>query len=182
MWKQVWETRKARLNMTTFLGLHLTPFRSWSRFYSRFKVPKFDWICLWVWKLGCKRISTDITPPHPVGMRVLQRKGYILYHKPISTFSCSLTSNITSHSEKNLAFHSLLRWKMIVLPNSHYLTYTVLLWRFGECTFQLGSERLKGVLDFLVLTIEPKYVIFNFTSFSCQFSAGFLWRPRGGNS
>ena len=34
----------------------------------------------------------------------------------ISNFSCSLTSNITSHSMKNLAFHSLLRWKMIILP------------------------------------------------------------------
>ena len=31
-------------------------------------------------------------------------------------FSCSLTSNITSHSMKNMAFHSLLRWKMIILP------------------------------------------------------------------
>ena len=29
---------------------------------------------------------------------------------------CSLTRNITSHSMENLAFHSLLRWKMIILP------------------------------------------------------------------
>ena len=34
----------------------------------------------------------------------------------ISDFPCSLTRNITSHSMKNLAFHSLLRWKMIILP------------------------------------------------------------------
>ena len=34
----------------------------------------------------------------------------------IITFSYSLTGNITSHSMRNLAFHSLLRWKMITLP------------------------------------------------------------------
>ena len=28
----------------------------------------------------------------------------------------NLTWNITSHSMENLAFHSLLRWKMIILP------------------------------------------------------------------
>ena len=34
----------------------------------------------------------------------------------ISNFPCSLTKNTTSHSMKNLACHSLLRWKMIILP------------------------------------------------------------------
>ena len=34
----------------------------------------------------------------------------------ISNFLCSLTRNFTSHSMENLAFHSLLRWKMITLP------------------------------------------------------------------
>ena len=34
----------------------------------------------------------------------------------ISNFLCSLTTNITSHSTKNLAFHRLLRLKMITLP------------------------------------------------------------------
>ena len=34
----------------------------------------------------------------------------------ISNFSCSLTRNSTSHSMKNLAFHSLLRWKVVTLP------------------------------------------------------------------
>ena len=33
---------------------------------------------------------------------------------------------------KNLAFHSLLRWKMIILP---ILTYTFLFEMLGECTF-----------------------------------------------
>ena len=52
-----------------------------------------------------------------------------------SNFSCSLTSHITSHSMKNLAFHSLLRLKDDSCPSSHDLTYTFLLKRLGECTF-----------------------------------------------
>ena len=34
----------------------------------------------------------------------------------MSNFPCSLSRNITSHSMENLAFRSLLRWKMIILP------------------------------------------------------------------
>ena len=34
----------------------------------------------------------------------------------MSNYPCSLTRNMTSHIIKNLAFHSLLRWKMIILP------------------------------------------------------------------
>ena len=43
---------------------------------------------------------------------------------------------ITSHSMKNLAFHSLLRLKDDSCTSSHYLTYTFLLKRLGECTFR----------------------------------------------
>ena len=39
-----------------------------------------------------------------------------LYSDQCKNFPCSLTRNITSHSMKNLAFHSLLEWKMIILP------------------------------------------------------------------
>ena len=42
----------------------------------------------------------------------------------ISNFPCSLTRNITSHSLKNLAFHSFLRWNMIVLTDSHLYFWT----------------------------------------------------------
>ena len=52
-----------------------------------------------------------------------------------SNFSWSLTSNITSHSMKNVAFQSWLRWKTIVLRNSHCITYTFLYKRLGEYTF-----------------------------------------------
>ena len=50
-------------------------------------------------------------------------------------FPCSLTRNITSHSMKNLAFHSLLRWKMIILPilTTSFIHFS--LGRLGECTF-----------------------------------------------
>ena len=61
-----------------------------------------------------------------------------------SNFPCSLTSNITSNSWKNSAFHSLLRCKMAILTNSHYLTYTFLFERLGECTLsELESESVK---------------------------------------
>ena len=36
---------------------------------------------------------------------------------------------------KNMAFHSLLRWQTIVLPNSHCITHTFLYKGLGECTF-----------------------------------------------
>ena len=43
----------------------------------------------------------------------------------IWNFPCSLTRNMTSHSmKKNLAFHSLTRWKMIMLQFSLPVTYT----------------------------------------------------------
>ena len=54
---------------------------------------------------------------------------------PISNFPYGLTRNITSHSMKNLTIHSLLRWEMIILPNSHYTTYAFHFKKLGECTF-----------------------------------------------
>ena len=54
----------------------------------------------------------------------------------MSNFSCSLTRNITSHSMKNLAVHSLPSWQMIILP---ILTTSLILFSFeglGECTFR----------------------------------------------
>ena len=55
-------------------------------------------------------------------------KAYISFHsqdcgQSTSNFPCSLTRNITSHSMKNVAFHSLLsRMKDDYATNSHYLT------------------------------------------------------------
>ena len=64
----------------------------------------------------------------------------------ISKFPCSLTRNITSHNYmKNFAFHSLLWWKIIILPIVIIITiiitslslprHTFLFKRLGECTF-----------------------------------------------
>ena len=50
-------------------------------------------------------------------------------------FFCSLSRNISSHSIENLAFHSLLRWNMTVLP---ILTTSLIhfsRWFVGKCTF-----------------------------------------------
>ena len=53
----------------------------------------------------------------------------------ISNFSCSLTRNITSHSMENLAFHLLLRWRMIILPIRSLPHQYICLKRLVECTF-----------------------------------------------
>ena len=53
----------------------------------------------------------------------------------MSNFSCSLTRNITSHSIKNLAFHSLLSWQMIILPILTTSLIRFSLEGLGECTF-----------------------------------------------
>ena len=67
------------------------------------------------WRLSLKLKSKTIT----------KATGPVAAHtQSSSNFSCSLTSNITSHNTKNLAFHSLLRLKDDYVPNSHYVTYT----------------------------------------------------------
>ena len=57
-------------------------------------------------------IKTDINPFTP--------KSYQVQISP-----CGLR-NITSHSMKNLVFHSLLRWKMSILPNSYSLLVSII--------------------------------------------------------
>ena len=54
-------------------------------------------------------------------------------------------SHRITHSTKNLAFHSLLRWKDYYTTNSHYLTYTFLFKRLGECTFWTQGTYLEVV-------------------------------------
>ena len=53
----------------------------------------------------------------------------------ISNFPCSPTRIITSDSVKNLAFHSLLRSNMVVLPNLTTSRIHFFFKRLGECTF-----------------------------------------------
>ena len=61
----------------------------------------------------------------------------------MSNVPCSLTRNITSHSMKNLAFHSLLRRKMILLPilTTSLIHFSLKGWE--NVPFELGNERVK---------------------------------------
>ena len=96
-----------------------SPSNSWLMNYSSILFD-FDWtakfeFCRFEWNLRLFSLSLFILPLLP---RVIDFK-----------FPCSLTKNITSYSKENLAFHSLPRWKMIILPVLKFLTYTFL------CTF-----------------------------------------------
>ena len=53
----------------------------------------------------------------------------------MSKFPCSLTRNMTSHSMENLTFHSLLRWKVIILQIIATSLIQSLFERLGEYTF-----------------------------------------------
>ena len=57
-----------------------------------------------------------------------------------SNFLRSLTRNITSHSVENMAFHSLLRWKMIILPILTASLICFLFRRLGDF-LNLGVKR-----------------------------------------
>ena len=64
---------------------------------------------------------------------------------PISNFPWSLTRNIRSHSIKNLAFHSIFRWKLIILQILTTPLIYISLWNFGGLYFlSLGVEGLKA--------------------------------------
>ena len=55
-------------------------------------------------------------------------------------FPCNLTRNIASYSIENLAFHSLLRWKMIILPILTTSLTLFLLRGWENVLFELGSN------------------------------------------
>ena len=61
----------------------------------------------------------------------------------ISNFSWSLSRNITSYRMKNLVFHSLLRWKMIVLPILTTLLIHFSLKSLENVLVELRSERVR---------------------------------------
>ena len=68
----------------------------------------------------------------------------------MSNFSCSLTRNITSHSMKSLAFHSLLRLKMIVLSIRTTSLIQLSCWE-NVLLSELRSGRVKPSLRLLTL-------------------------------
>ena len=68
----------------------------------------------------------------------------LLFHSQewsTSNFSCSLTRNIPSHSMENLAFHILLRSKMIILPTLTTSLIHFSLKGWENVLFELRSER-----------------------------------------
>ena len=84
-------------------------------------------------------------------------------------FVCSLPRNITSHSMKNLDLHSLLRWNMIILPNSHYLTYRFIFKGWENVLFELGNERVSELPSY-----NPRYCYaISVTTLSVKFC--FMW-------
>ena len=58
-------------------------------------------------------LNEIILQDFPTGRRL--SSWLTLSHLRVINVPCGLTRNIISHSMKNLAFHSLLRWKMIIL-------------------------------------------------------------------
>ena len=64
----------------------------------------------------------------------------------ITNFPCSLTRNITSHN-MNLAFYSLLRWKIIVLPFLTTLLVHSSLKSWENVLFELRSEHVTSNYD-----------------------------------
>ena len=70
-------------------------------------------------------------------------KGWLM-----SNFPRSLTKNITSHSMKNLAFHHLLRWKIIILPILITPLMHFSLGRLGECTFSTWEWKGQARISF----------------------------------
>ena len=66
----------------------------------------------------------------------------IAWEWSMSKFPCSLTRNMTSHSMENLTFHSLLRWKVIILQILATSLIQSLFERLGEYTF--WAQEWKG--------------------------------------
>ena len=62
----------------------------------------------------------------------------------MSKFPCSLTRNMTSHSMENLTFHSLLRWKVIILQILTTSLIQSLLKGWENTLFELRIERVKN--------------------------------------
>ena len=94
-----------------------------------------DWLTDWLW-LADRQI--DPPPPHPHTHTHTHSPFYPFTPEwSISSFPCSLT-NITSHSVKNVSFHSLRRWEVVILStNSHCVTE----WQVGRI-LEPGSKRV----------------------------------------
>ena len=86
--------------------------------------------------------SSTLTPNHSQAQKYIIPSFYLFHSQEWSNlnFPCSLTRKITSRSMKNLAFHSSLRGKMIMIP---ILTTSLTFIGWDNARFELGSERVK---------------------------------------
>ena len=104
----------------------------------------------------------------------------------ISNFPCSLTRNITSHSMENLTFHSLLRWKMIILPTLITKLTHIVLRGWENALFEIRSERVKFMQRLQHLqrvgplqNIKKKIEKYFFAATSYRYKSSFVARPEG---
>ena len=67
---------------------------------------------------------------------------------------CSFTRSFTPHSMKNLVFHSLLRWKMIILPSLTTSLMHLSLKGWEKVLFELESENRSPAVEFARTTYE----------------------------
>ena len=104
-----------------------------------------------VWQLNssfkqqCRNLECQILLPTPQTWCYLGNKDEFNPFTPewsMSKFPCSLTRNMTSHSMENLTFHSLLRWKVIILQILATSVIQSLFERLGEYTF--WAQEWKG--------------------------------------
>ena len=82
----------------------------------------------------CAGISPAVPHQNQPGVNSIK-----LFHSQewsIWNFPCTLTRNSTPHSMKNLAFHRLLRWKMIVLVTLTASLIYFSLKLLGDCAFR----------------------------------------------
>ena len=84
-----------------------------SRSACYFDSPDFDLCCF---PQPIKRTAHLLWARHLGSAQLLLLDPFAPQEWSSSNFSCSLSRNITSHSMENVAFPSLLRWKMIILP------------------------------------------------------------------
>ena len=111
-------------------------------------------LCVLWWPLLAPQCKLSIFTLHSSILAVV----YYPFHSwewSMSKFPGSLTRNMTSHSKENLTFHSLLRWKVIILQILATSLIQSLFERLGEYTF--WAQEWKGYQKDGSLQIEKIY-------------------------
>ena len=96
-------------------------------------VKRRSYHAAWFAQFSSSRLKYDVLPGS---------KPFHSWEWSMSKFPCSLTRNMTSHSMENLTFHSLLRWKVIILQILATSLIQSLFERLEEYTF--WAQEWKG--------------------------------------